>query len=415
MAQRLVPVYRPAGSSGSVTAAVAGRLASGVPVYLQPGVPSDGRTGGAETFVAPPLEKSPIVTAIVEWIANVGPARLRVKVDDKPQPDHDILNLLNKPNPILGRSNVQAFLYRDLMHFGNAYGRWLWADKRDARVRRPNVPPNALLPVPAEKVRPVPSADGTDLVYQVDQESYPAWQMLHVRYGNRRDNILLGESPFENVKSALDADALGHEMLYSLMLNNIQLQIFFSLQASAAEKAAGGPRERKSRTRELVQFVKKHMTAAKAGGALAVGDAVQVVEVGKTPEELQLSETHRRAETRAAAVARVSASVVGLGAGLETGTRNQIRVQRRLSFENGVEPLQRLMAEAFADALLPYFFPELEGTDSLELEFDNSRHAFMREDRLEEAERLRILVGRGKDKGIITAEEAKALLDSEKI
>ena len=169
MAQRLVPVYRPAGALGhqNELLSAAAYMASGNPVFLQPTLPTDGSRSGGKEFVAPPLEKSPIVSAIVEWIANVGPARMRVKVGDEVDKASPMLPLLNKPNPILTRSNVQAFLIRDLMHRGNAYGRWLWSDQRRARERRPSVPPNALLPLAAEKVRPQIALHGGDLVYVI--------------------------------------------------------------------------------------------------------------------------------------------------------------------------------------------------------------------------------------------------------
>ena len=393
--------WPPVGHIMSVGEPMEEKQASGLSAFVGGAVQgfAAGAGGGFSAFVSPTVKErkdskgtivipepldSPLVSAITEWIGSVAPAPLRLFKGDEEIPDHPFVHFINDPNPFFTSGEIQQFWFRTTMRHGNAYSRLAWPSEGMGQdvVRGP---PKALIPIQPKAMTVTTGIedDLTTLKYQVLGKDYPEDEILHLRHHLDEEDLKMGESPFEKVKSHIEADSIALATLRSIMRNNIQAQIVFAPK----EGKLTGKREGL-----IAEFMDESFTAEDAGGALSVGSAIEVHDIGKTPEELQFTQTHHRAEQRCAAVARVAAAVIGYGAGLDTGTRNQLPWLRRMSFEQGVEPLQRHVGQVLVKQLLPYWVP-LE-TDRLgyRIEFDNRRHAFLREDFRMRAEALKHLV-----------------------
>lgn len=354
----------------------------------------------------PPYHDSPIVADVCQWVSGVanGPIRLLVKSRGSwvVIEDHPFLDFINDPSPRYTVINYQAHGFESLLRYGNAYSRIVYPDSGMPE-------PIGLIPwAPLETRHRASWRDEDEMVigYNHRGRYYEPEEVLHVRYGLDNENMLLGVSPFKYVRRNLESDMLAVELLMSLMRSNIYTQFVYSPDGKMGEDY-----EPEMAKDLLAAFLQENYSGERAGGVMSVGVGVKVQEVGRSPNELRLGDVSKQAEERGTAAARVPASVVGLGAGLQTGTRNQVNTQRQFAFENCIEPLQRLKAGTYWKFVLPMFLPDPRMKKEFLVEFDNSRHRFLREDRLEEARRLAVLVAQE----IYTPAMARAKLEQSEL
>jgi HK97 family phage portal protein len=124
---------------------------------------------------------------------------------------------------------------------------------------------------------------------------------------------------------------------------------------------------------------------------------------GFSPADLMVDKVRDIPEERICAVLGIPPCVVGLGAGLENLTYNNLEQSRRIAYENNIIPTQRIIAAELSAQLLPDFE---DSRGDLYVRFDTRQVHCLQDD----VGDLYTRVGTAFEQGLITRDEARAMI-----
>ena len=136
---------------------------------------------------------------------------------------------------------------------------------------------------------------------------------------------------------------------------------------------------------------------------------LDIQNISFSPSEMNLRDVRTIPEERVCAALGVPAIVAGLGAGLSRSTFSNMSEAREMAYENGIIPVQRLIATDLTTQLMS----EFETANNFEFGFENDNIRILQEDRTAEANRASTLF----QGGVITRGEARLMtgFESEEI
>lgn len=337
-----------------------------------------------------------VVMAPVLWLMRVFPeAPIAVSVDEELDHAHPMVRLVRRPNPYYSGLMLWMATVLSLVLDGNAY----WAIVR-TRGRRPV----GLYYIPHWLVEPVSSAT-TEFVsyyrYKVDGREIrlESEDVVHFRYGLDPSNVRKGLSPLKSAVRLVFTDEEAEAFAASVLQNGGVPGIVLSPKGDAAIPAPD--------VDDVKDYVSKAFTGGGRGEPFVSSLPVEISEYGWDPEKLNLSALRAIPEERITALLGVPAAVVGFGTGLEqTKVGATMREMRELAYENGIIPLQRLVAEELHTQLLPEFEAD---PDRAEVVFDLSKVRVLQEDQNALVERVdRMVQG-----GWLRVDQAQAMVGLE--
>ena len=336
------------------------------------------------------------VVACVNWLARTFPeAPLVITRPDADgargiQPDHELANLLSRPNDFHSGPVMLMALIVDYVTAGNAY--WLKIRSRTGRVVQLWWAPQALL-------EPRWPTDGSSFISHYDYRVGAApvriapEDVVHFRFGLDPANPRKGLSPLASVLREIFTDDEAASFSASLLKNLGVPGVILN-----PKQAFGGSDEELDL---IKQKFRETFGGDNRGDVMLMRGPTDVHVLSFSPEQMNLRDLRRIPEERVSAVLGVPAIVAGLGAGLDRSTFANMAEAREMAYESGVIPLQRLIAAELTKQLLPDFDDGLA-----RVEFDLRDVRVLQEDRKVIAARLSALVGRG----VIKRSEARAEL-----
>ncbi len=323
------------------------------------------------------------VIACVNWIARTFPeAPLMVTRDDaggRPeiQADHELANLLSRPNDFYSGPVMLMALIVDYVTAGNAY--WLKIRSRTGRVVQ-------LWWVPQSLVEPRWPADGSRFISHYDYHAGAApariepRDIVHFRFGLDPANPRKGLSPLASVLREVFADDEAARFSAALLKNLGVPSVILN-----PKQAFGGSDEELDL---IKQKFRETFGGDNRGDVMLMRGPTDVHVLSFSPDQMNLRDLRRIPEERVSAVLGVPAIVAGLGAGLDRSTFANMAEAREMAYESGVIPLQRLIAADLTAQLLPDF----DDASIARVGFDLRDVRILQKDRSAQVERLSALV-----------------------
>ena len=223
--------------------------------------------------------RSSVVMAPVHWIArNFPQAVLTVEMDGEPVADHELTQLVNRPNGFYGGVALWMSTIFSYVLSGNAY----WLIVRDERTMRPL----ELWYAPHWMVTPVQGDDGADFIMRYDYRprgqkiALDPQDVIHFRYGLDPENIALGISPLASLWREIFTDDEAANFTAAL-LNNMGMA---GIVISPAKGVNAGPEELET-TR---QYINERLTGDRRGKPLVMGAGTEVGQMAFSPQQLTL-------------------------------------------------------------------------------------------------------------------------------
>lgn len=364
-------------------------------------------TGSNRNFAteAGELTDSSAIMCCLQWIIRVWPeSPLAVYQDNeegKPSiiPQHPLAELVANPNPDYSSGALWAATLLSLNLDGNAY--W-WINR--SRLGEPV----QLYYLPHFAVSPRWPQNGREFIshyeYNVDGRTtrIEKEELIHFRYGLNPSNMRLGMSPVRSVLREVFTD--NEAALYSatILKNMGAVPALISPDPAVfKESAAVINREQAEQLKDQWQ---RRTTGDERGKPLVQSVPVKVQggqDFAFSPEQLAIREVRKIPEERVSAAFGIPAVVVGLGAGLDRSTYNNVKEAREQAYESNIIPTHTLIAQELDRRLLP------EWTDDPKVAtgFDLSRVRVLSEDE----DQLMVRAVLGWEKGIGTRGEMRAL------
>jgi HK97 family phage portal protein len=373
-----------------------GGIGSGYPWWgaLLPGAKLDYQSEVGE------LWKNSAVAACVGFIARTFPeAPIQIcrhgGLDGDNVDGHPLASLLEAPNgdysgPLLWMATLLSWTVS-----GNAYWVKLRGGGGAGRVM-------GLYYVPHFQIAPQWPTDGSEYIshylYQVDgrQVRLPREDVVHFRNGLDPSNYRLGLSPLASVLREVVTDNEASTYAASILRNMGVPGIVITPKNDDAVLLDGDAEAIKRKF--MARF-----TGDERGKPLVMSVPLDLHFPGFSPSDLMLDKVRDIPEERICAVLGIPPSVVGLGAGLDNLTYNNLEQARRIAYENNIIPTQRLFAAELTSQLLPDFESD---SDELYVRFDNRQVHCLQDDLGD----LYTRVGTAFEQGLITRDEARAMI-----
>jgi len=309
--------------------------------------------------------RSSIIMAPLLWfVRNVPQSKIIIKKDGAVDPEHDIVKLIKRPNPYYGRYNLIGATVLSLVYSGNAY----WVKVRDNLYK-----PKELYYVPDWMITPV--GDEAELItryeYRVNGRkiNINPDDVVHFRYGIDPENPRKGLSPLKSLMREIFTDDESGNFAASLLVNQGIIGVVISPASD------GVPINDVQGVRD---YIDTQFTGANRGRPLVFSAPTKVEKLSFSPADLDLGRLRNISEERVTAVLGLPAAVVGFGTGVQqTKVGATMKELKEMAWENGVLPLQGVIAEDLETQLLPDFE---EDTNKFVIEFDNSGVRALNED-----------------------------------
>lgn len=289
---------------------------------------------------------------------------------------HEIINLLARPNGFYAGEHLWAGTILSLCLDGNAY----WVVVRNGRGRVAE-----LWYVPHWLIEPRWPDDGSVFISHYKytasgrEMKLETSDVVHFRDGIDPENIRRGLSPLGSLIREVWTDQEAALFSASMLRNGGIPGVVISPDGDGViqqEEAVA-----------VKEYFDSQFTRANRGKPVVLSGRTKVDQFGFSPQQLDMSALRNISEERVAAALGVPAAVVGFGTGLEqTRVGATLRELRRLAWENGVIPLQRVVAAQITSSLLP------QGET---LAFDTSEVTALQEDETARVERVARLVSAG--------------------
>jgi HK97 family phage portal protein len=297
------------------------------------------------------------VMACLGWITRVWPeAPLRVYTEntdgkrEKVSP-HPLSELLRRPNPYYSAGTLWSGTLVSLFLDGNAY----WFVNRNAGGQ-----PVELVYVPHWMVEPRWSEGGGEFIgwydYTVDGKTQrlETENVVHFRDGVDRDNMRKGESRLRSALKEIVTDNQGAVYSSSVLANMGIPGVLLSPDAALVKDGGRISFNEPEAERLKVDWQRK-TTGDERGKPMVLSIPMKVETFGFSPEQMVLRDVRQIPEERIAALIGIPAVVVGLGAGLDRSTYNNVSEAREQAYENCIIPTQHLVCETLDRVLLPAY------------------------------------------------------------
>ena len=353
--------------------------------------------------VAPMLNSA--VTACVHWFMRSFPEapicvyNYNGEMTEKVKP-HPATDLLRLPNQYYSGTTMMMSIIADYLVNGNAY---------IMKVRNLQNQVIQLWYTPAALIKPAyKKSDPTTFIshyeyrpigskIDVDPED-----VIHLRWGLDPQNNREGLSPLKAVLREIFTDDEAANYSASLLKNMGVAGLFIVPRDGSAQISREAAEVMKDKFKE-------RFTGDRRGEPFVSNMPLDIQNISFSPSEMNLRDVRTIPEERVCAALGVPAIVAGLGAGLSRSTFSNMSEAREMAYENGIIPVQRLIATDLTTQLLP----EFETQASYEFGFENEHIRILQEDRTSEATRATTLY----QGGVITRGEARLMtgFDAEEI
>ena len=353
------------------------------------------------------LTDSSAVMTCLQWILRVWPesplAVFQDNEEGKPSvlPRHPLSELVANPSPDYSSGVLWMGTLLSWFLDGNAY--WYL-------VRNSFREPVQIRYLPHTTMRPKWPDDGSEFIshyeYNIEGRIYriPKEDVIHFRYGFDPRDQRLGLSPLRAVLREVFTD--NEAALYSaVILKNMgAVPALISPDPTVfKESSAVISRERAEEMKDQWQ---RRSTGDERGKPMVHSVPVKVQggqDFAFSPEQLAIREVRKIPEERVSAAFGIPAVVVGLGAGLDRSTYNNVKEAREQAYESCIIPTQTLFAQELDRRLLP----EWSTDNRVSTGFDRSRVTVLAEDHDQKAKRAVMVY----EKGLATRGEARTMAD----
>lgn len=328
---------------------------------------------------------SSVIMAPVLWIMRTFPEAPPVLIrDDETIKDHDMLELIRRPNEfysghLLAMGTVLSFVLN-----GNGY----WLVETDATLK-----PWRLWYIPHTMMKPVWPNDGSVFIshYEYSPQgapiAIPRENVIHFRYGLDPQNMRLGLSPLATLLREVFTDDEAANFSAALLRNSgVPGLIVGPDWQHAGAGTAISPEDKQ----DVKDYFKDNTTGDHRGEPMVFTAPTKIEQFGFSPKDLDLSMLRRVPEERVTACLGIPAAVVGLGSGLaQTKVGATMKELREMAYESGIIPMQRLFAEEIGAQLLPLYEPDPK---SWEVGYDLTKVRILQEDQTALTGRMTTLV-----------------------
>jgi len=353
--------------------------------------------------VSPMLNSA--VTACVQWYMRTFPeAPICVyanynETTEKVKP-HPATDLLRLPNEYYSGSTLMMGVIADYLVNGNAY---------IMKVRNQQNQVIQLWYTPASLIKPKYSRnDATAFITHYEYKPLGSTikidneDVVHLRYGIDPMNVRMGLSPLKAVLREIFTDDEAANYSASLLRNMGVAGLFIVPRDGSANLSREAAEVMKDKFKE-------RFTGDRRGEPFVSNMPLDIQNISFSPAEMNLRDVRTIPEERVCAVLGVPAIVAGLGAGLSRSTFSNMAEAREMAYENGIIPVQRLIATDLTTQLMT----EFETANNFEFGFENDNIRILQEDRTIEANRASTLF----QGGIITRSEARLMsgMDAEEV
>lgn len=293
-----------------------------------------------------------IAQAIINWYINAFPEALpQVTAPDVESgirlalPDHELVELLENPNPFYGGDEMFAGMIVSDIVDGNSYLLKL----RNASGRLAQlwwVPHTLLEPIGS------PQRNGAFIEYyeyRVSGSRYeiPITEIVHLRHGLDPGNPRKGMSRLKGQLRELMTDEEAGRFTAALVAN-------MGVPGLILSPKEGSKQDINEPTAMLMKAkLDQGVGGSNRGRSVVLSGATDIVEFGFSPEQMDLSSVRGVPEERVSAALSVPAAVVGFGTGLsQTKVGATMKELREMAAEQGLVPLWRRFGKALHRQLM---------------------------------------------------------------
>lgn len=368
---------------------------------------------------------SSVVAAPMAWILrNWTEARLEVRqilADGTRDPlgVHPLAQRLRNPNAEYSGSTLQKATIGDYKLDGNAY--WLIAMDRSGKIAEIWwAPKGTMEPMALERQDDSPAAQtrmtshyryspGNGRTYDVAPLGYvvpgtvEGLAVLHFRDGIDPDNPLKGYSALKAVLREIYTDDEASTYTASLLRNMGVPGIIVSPTDAGGALPPPGPEDVKETKRAFHQAT----TGTRRGEPIIMTGPTRLDTFGYDPSQMDLASLRRIPEERVCGSLGVQPAACGLGAVLEQAKFANMQQAREASWEEGILPTQRDVAETITMKLMPLY--EKGRADQFEVAYDVTSVRALQEDLDKIAQRAVTLL----NGGVATLKEVRGMLNLE--
>lgn len=312
-----------------------------------------------------------IIACLATLITAFLEPRLRVvKVTNEGNEEvvgHELTKLLRRPNPFYSGLVMWTATLLDYFLTGNAY----WIKIRDGS--------GLLLElwwVPSYMITPKWPEDNPDIFlthYEYkpnpsrDPINYDIVDIVHFRNGIDPENPRKGLSKVGSFFRLVFTDEEAIKYQSAVLMNGGAPGMVIAPQTGA--KISDPDRVKQ-------EFIAR-TSGDQRGAPMVMSAPITVTPAGYSPAEMNLDRLNKMPETRVAALFGTPAVIVGLSAGLEHSTYNNMGEAREHLYEGTVIPTHNF----FKEELWAQLLPEYGEDDSLDIEWDYSKVRVLQEDR----------------------------------
>lgn len=295
---------------------------------------------------------SSVIMPVIQFMQRAfpeAPLVVRQRVEDELEivPQHPLAALIERPNPFYPGTLLWMATILDWCWAGEAY----WRVIREAGGR-----PAQLWWLPPWTIEPKWPSDGS--VYISHYEYHPNGQptqrfaldeVLHFRHGLDPRTPRHGLPPLRAALRDVWSDDESANWVASLLRN---MAIPGMIVSPRAEEGVIGPED----VERIKLYVHSRFAGDHRGEPLVFGRPTIVDRLAWSPREMDMRVVRDLAEARVCAALGIPAAVVGFNSGMDT-TRVGATMQEsvRLAWNNGIIPVQRLLAAELQRVLLPQF------------------------------------------------------------
>lgn len=341
-----------------------------------------------KTEAGSPMDNS-IVASAMKWKSDnwsqARPVVRRTKRgSDEPSNefDHALVQLLKRPNPYYSGRLLRDGLFQDYELDGTALMRVIYG--------RYNLPVE-LYWLPTESMVPIYQMDGSEwiryweyraggIATKLANDEVFVWkQGIDRLTGGRK-----GYSPFKAAIADVYSDNEARNTVNTILRNRAQMGVMVSpSERYFAELVKGGVKPweagyNPAQAAEVEARIDSKNTRDRRGSTNVFSVPMSVTEFGSVLDKLQSQELRGLAEERVCSILGVHPVVISLGSGLRASSdKHNMEMAQRMSWVNGIVPVQDSFAECVNYELLPLMDSR---PDTAVFDFERSGVEALRED-----------------------------------
>jgi HK97 family phage portal protein len=314
----------------------------------------------------------------------------------EPIDDHDLVQLIDEPNPEYDADALWAATVLSFVVSGNAY--WI-------KAKAPAGSKMYLWYVPHFEIRPIWGRSGTSFIdhyeHCVDGQRFRIEKedVVHFRRGLNPSNVRSGLPQLDPVIKDIATDNAGSAYSAAVLRN-------YGVGSVVISPARPEDTITEQDAKTLVQLFQERTTGENRGRPIVAYGGIRLDKLSHSPEELALDKMRTFPEDRICSAMRISPMVVGLTSGSVHKTYANYGESLSAAWDNCMVPMQR----RFAKALTKHLLPDLGGITGKEfVQWDYSAVPAMADDEDAKAKRVALLF----EKKIIKRGKACDILNME--